>query len=198
MGKILLILRDKKSKRSGLLAAVIYFLFYLYSIGNITAVIEMPESFTFRVLEDWQDKVFKTIAPFIWEAIAVFYVYKGLVFFFSIPNLIIAFILAFLVFLNIAVAVYSYSLSRVCQLRPGYKGLLGFLPSLFTGFVCCIPTFLIALGPVLASFTIFFIELRQFLIPLSVILMILGLFWSINRIPQDYIQMFEKSKKMKT
>lgn len=194
MEKMLTILRDKKAKRIGLLVGIIYFLFYLYSIGNIT-VIEMPESFAFRVVDDWQDKVFKTIAPFLWEAIAVFYVYKGLVIFISIPNFIIALILAFLVFLNIAVSVYSYSLSRVCQLRPGYKGLLGFLPSLFTGFACCVPTFLIALGPVLASFTVFFIEIRQFLIPVSVILMIAGLFWSVNRIPEDYFQIFEESKK---
>lgn len=194
MEKMLTILRDKKAKRIGLLVGIIYFLFYLYSIGNIT-VIEMPESFAFRVVDDWQDKVFKTIAPFLWEATAVFYVYKGLVIFISIPNFIIALILAFLVFLNIAVSVYSYSLSRVCQLRPGYKGLLGFLPSLFTGFACCVPTFLIALGPVLASFTVFFIEIRQFLIPVSVILMIAGLFWSVNRIPEDYFQIFEESKK---
>ncbi len=194
MEKIRTILRDKKAKRIGLLVGIIYFLFYLYSIGNIT-IIEMPESFTFRVVDDWQDKIFKTIAPFLWEAIAVFYVYKGLVIFISIPNFIIALILAFLVFLNIAVSVYSYALSRVCQLRPGYKGLLGFLPSLFTGFACCVPTFLIALGPVLASFTVFFIEIRQFLIPVSVILMIAGLFWSVNRIPEDYFQIFEESKK---
>ncbi len=193
MEKIFVILKDKKAKRTGLLVGIIYFLFYLYSIGNIT-IIEMPEMLSFRVIEDWQDKIFKPIAPFLWEAIAVLYVYRGLTIFLSVPNLILAFLLASLVLLNIAVAVYSYSLSRVCQLRPGYKGILGFIPSLFSGLTCCVPTFLITLGPALASFTVLFIEVRQFLIPASFILMILGLIWGIKRIPPEFIQIYEESK----
>lgn len=191
--KISIILKDKKTKRISLLVAIAYFLFYLYSIGNI-AFVEMPESFSFRVIDDWKNKIFKPVAPFLWESIAVFYIYNGLSVFFSIPNFILAAILSFLVFLNIAVAVYSYSVSKVCRFRPGNKALIGFLPSFFTGFACCVPTFLIALGPVLASFTIFFIEVRPFLIPISFILMILSLIWSSKRISSNYIQKFEKSK----
>lgn len=181
MRKLFRIIRNKKAKWTGLAAGFAYFLFYLYSIGNIT-IVEMPESFSFRIVDDWQDKIFKPIVPFLWEAIAVFYIYRGLIFLLSVPNLIVALFLALLVFLNIAVAVYSYSLSRACQFRPGFKGLLGFLPSLFTGFTCCVPTFLIALGPVLASFTVFFIKLRPFLLPVSFILMMIGLIWSVKRI----------------
>lgn len=193
MEKIFRILKYKKAKRIGLVIGVIYFIFYLYSIGNIT-IVEMPESLSFRVVDGWQEKIFKPIAPFLWEPIAVFYIYKGVSIFFSVPNFVIALFLSLLVYLNIAVAVYSYSLSKVCQFRQGFKGPLGFLPSLFTGFTCCVPTFLIALGPVLANFTVFFIKIRQFLIPISFIIMILGLLWSLKRIPPNYIQIFEKRK----
>lgn len=192
---ILDILKDKKSKRIGLVVGIIYFLFYLYSIGNI-AIVEGYESFSFKVADNWQDKIFKVRTPYIWESIAAFHIYKGLSFFLSIPNLIIALLLAFLVFLNIAIAAYSYSISKVCQFQPGFKGLLGFLPSFFTGFACCVPTFLIALGPVLASFTIFFIKIRQLLIPFSFFLMIIGIIWSTKRIPSSYIRILEKKKVM--
>lgn len=59
----------------------------------------------------------------VWHEIAVFYIYRGLIFLLSITNLIVAIFLALLVFLNIAVSIYSYSLSKVCQFRPGFKGL---------------------------------------------------------------------------
>ncbi len=165
-------------------AGFLYALYYLYSIGNI-AIAEIPEPLSFRVVDDWQEKIFKPIVPFLWEAIAVFYIYRGLIFLISVPNLIIAFLLSLLVFLNMTVAVYSYSLSKVCRIRPGFKGLLGSLPGLFAGVACCVPTFLIALGPVLASFTVFFIKLRSFLIPASLILMTAGLIWSIRKMPQE-------------
>jgi len=187
MNKVFIILKDKKAGWIGLAAGFIYALLYLYSIGNIT-IVEMPESLSFKVVDDWQDKIFKQIAPFFWEAIAVFYIYRGLIFLLSVPNLIIAFLLGLLVFLNMTVAIFSYSLSRVCRTRPRFEGLIGFLPSLFAGVACCVPTFLIALGPVLASFTVFFITLRPFLIPVSFILMIAGLIWSIRKMPHESIQ----------
>ena len=193
MKKIFKILQDKKSKRIGLLVGILFLVFYLYSIGNIITV-EMPDSFKFRVIDDWQDKVFKEIAPFLWEPIAVFYIYKGFSIFISIPNIAIALLLSVLVFLNISVAVYSYSLSRVCSVRPDFRGLLGFLPSFFTGFACCVPTFLIALGPALASFTLIFIDIRPFLIPASIILMVGSLIWSTKKIPLGYITEFEKKQ----
>lgn len=190
MKKIFSVLKNRKSVKIGLLIGVIYFFFYLYSIGNISFT-GIQESFSVRVIDSWQDKIFKPTAPFLWEPIAVLHLFKRFSIFISIPNLIISFLLSSLVFLNIVVAVFSYSLSKVCPLRPGYKRFFGFLPGLFTGFACCAPTLIMTLGPVLASFTVFFIQLRIFLIPISFLIMIVGLVWSLNKIPVEYIQIFE-------
>lgn len=194
MNKIFIILKDKKARWAGLAAGFVYILFYLNGIGNI-AIVEIPESLSFQVVDDWQDKIFKPIVPFLWEAIVVFFLFGGLIFLLSVPNLLIAFLLGLLIFLNMAVAIYSYSLSRECRVRPGFQGLLGFLPGLFTGFACCVPTFLIPLGPVLASFTVFFIKLRPFLIPASIVLMAGGLIWSIHKIPQVSLISMPKPQK---
>jgi len=190
------VLKERKAKIIGFVVALVYFIFYLYSIGNIT-IIETQELLSFKVLDNWQTKIFKQIAPFLWEPIALLN-YNGLALLFSLPNILLALLLAILVFFNIAVAVYSYHISKICNVSTSFKGILGFLPSFFTGFACCVPTFLIALGPVLASFTVFFIKLRPILIPLSLTLMILSIVWGTRRIPNQFIKTFVRRAKNET
>lgn len=184
------VVRDRKSRRYGLIFALIYFLLYLYSIGNLT-IVEMPELLKFRVLENWQSSIFKPIAPYLWESIAVLYIAGRLSWFVSIPNLLLDVLLSALVFLNIASAMYSY---YVLPIRPGLKGLIGLVPSLFTGFVCCVPTFIITLGAISTSFTVFFIELRPFLMPLSILIMGANLAWSLRSLKGGLIEIYEKEK----
>jgi hypothetical protein len=182
--------RDRNSRRYGVVFAVIYFLLYLYSIGNLT-IVEMPELLKFRVLENWQSSIFKPIAPYLWESIAVLYIAGGLSWFISVPNLLLDVLLSSLVFLNIASAMYSY---YVLPIRPGLKGLIGLVPSLFTGFVCCVPTFIITLGAISTSFTVFFIELRPFLMPLSILILGVNLAWSLRALKGGLIEIYEKEK----
>jgi hypothetical protein len=184
------VVRDRKSRRYGLIFALIYFLLYLYSIGNLT-IVEMPELLKFRVLKNWQSSIFKPIAPYLWESVAVLYIAGGLSWFISVPNLLLDVLLSALVFLNIASAMYSY---YVLPIRPGLRGLIGLVPSLFTGFVCCVPTFIITLGAISTSFTVFFIELRPFLMPLSILVMVANLAWSLRALKDGLIEIYEKEK----
>jgi hypothetical protein len=191
MNKLAYIMKDKRSRKYALMIGVVYFLLYLVSIGNLT-IIRMPETLKLRLINDWQSKIFKPIAPFLWESIAVLYIYGGLTLFISVPNILLALFLTILVFFNIATAVYSYN---IMPIRPGLKGLIGLVPSLFTGFVCCVPTFIITLGAISTSFTVFFIEIRQYLIPVSVIIMTLNLIWSIRQMKDEMIEIYESSKE---
>ena len=184
------VVRDRNSRRYGVVFAVIYFLLYLYSIGNLT-IVEMPELLKFRVLKNWQSSIFKPIAPYLWESIAVLYIAGGLSWFISVPNLLLDLLLSSLIFLNIASAMYSY---YVLPIRPGLKGLIGLVPSLFTGFVCCVPTFIITLGAISTSFTVFFTELRPFLMPLSMLIMGANLAWSLRSLKGGLIEIYEKEK----
>ena len=191
MNKLAYIMKDKRSRKYALMIGVIYLLLYLVSIGNLT-IIRMPEILKLRLIDDWQSKMFKPIAPFLWESIAVLYIYGGLTLFISVPNILVALFLTILVFFNIATAVYSYN---IMPIRPGFKGLIGLVPSLFTGFVCCVPTFIITLGAISTSFTVFFIEIRQYLIPVSVIIMVLNLIWSIRQMKDELIEIYESRKE---
>lgn len=194
MSKMLTILKDRKARLIGLLAGTGFLLFYLYSIGNLTNA-GIPISFSFQVARNWPDKVFKTIAPFLWEPIAVLYLIRGWAFFISIPNLLIAFSLSVFLSLNISIAVFTYSLPKVCRPKSSLKGIAGVLPSFLVGFACCVPTFLIALGSAVASFTVFFSQIRPFLIPASIALMIWGLVSSLKRISEEHLKISREQRK---
>ena len=182
INKLSIIVKQKKPLIAGLIMGVLFFILYLWSIQHIS--INQEDFFSFSVAESWADKLTKTRAPFQWELIAMFNIF-GIDFFISL-NMVLGLLLATLVFFNISIAVFTYSLRKICLIRPTGKdiGLAGVLPAMFTGFVCCAPTFIIALAPVLASFTLFFIKIQSFLVPASILIMILGLYWSLSRIQE--------------
>jgi hypothetical protein len=188
--KMKLVIKDKKSRRYSIIIGIAYFIIYLWSIGNLS-YIQMSEVLTLKIVENWSEIIFKQTAPFLWEPIAKIYVYGGVVFFISIPNLILDLLLSILVYLNIGLAFYSY---YIYPLRPGVIGLLSLLPSLFTGFVCCVPTIFLTLGAVSTSFTAFFISVRQFLLPISVFIMIINVYWTVNNINWELIEIYESKK----
>jgi hypothetical protein len=188
MWKIERIVRDRKSRRVGLVVALIYFLIYLYSVGNI--IVGGTSWLGFRVVDDWQNKVFRSTAPYLWEAVGVLS-FEDLSVFISVPNLILAGVLSTLVLLNISTAMYTY---YTMPIRPGLRGLIGLVPSLFTGFVCCVPTFIITLGTISATFTVFFIEIRQYLIPSSLAIMAVNLIWSLRQMDVGLMELYEQVK----
>ncbi len=189
--KMKLVVKDKTTKKYGLIAGLAYFLIYLWSIGNLT-IIQMPEVFMFKVIENWPNLIFKQVAPYLWEPIAKFYIYGGLVFFLSVPNLILDIFLSILVYLNISLAFYSY---YIYPLRPGVLGLISLVPSLFTGVVCCVPTIFLTLGAASTSFTLLFISVRQYLVPISILIMLVNVYWTVDHMDWEMINIYESEKK---
>jgi len=181
-------LANRKPLLIGLLVGITFFIVYLISIEHL---IITDSGFSLSFAENPSEKLFKTRAPFIWEPIAVLNFFK-LELFISI-NIILGIILATLVFLNIGVAVFSYSLRKICLVSLGKaRGLVGILPSMFTGFACCVPTFIIALAPALASFTVFFVQIQPFIVPASIIIMLGGLYWSLSKITEEHLEMLDE------
>jgi hypothetical protein len=188
--KMRLVVKDKNSRRYSVMLGITYFLVYLWSIGNLTRI-QMPEVLMFKLVENWPDLIFKPVAPFLWEPIAKFYIFGGVVLFISVPNIILNLFLSILVYLNISLAFYSY---YIYPLRPGVIGLISLVPSLFTGFVCCVPTIFLTLGAVSTSFTAFFLSIRQFLIPISVLIMLINIYWTVNHMDWELIEIYESEK----
>jgi hypothetical protein len=114
--------------------------------------------------------------------VAALHLFGWVTFFVSVPNLALALVLSSLIALNVAIGSYAY---HAMPIRQGFKGLLGLIPSLFTGFVCCVPTFMLSLGTVSTSFTMFFIGIRRLLIPLSLALLSANLMWSLRSMSSE-------------
>ncbi|OJF91531.1 hypothetical protein [Alkalibacterium sp. 20] len=169
---------DPKAKYVGILVMIIYFIVYLISINHLFF---QEGSFELFVVDNPLSRMFVSRAPYVWEPVAAI-TFGGGSFFLAPMNLLLGIILGILVGSNIMVAVFAYRYRKTCRINTGY-GLLGTLPSMLTGFACCAPTFLIALAPALGSFAVYFISLQPFLIPLSILLMVGSLLWSIKQLP---------------
>jgi hypothetical protein len=194
MKKLSRILKDKKSFWIAFGVAAVYFVFYLWSLQNLI-ILPATLSWSIDILDNWTELLFRSRVAFLWEPIGAIYFGGGLTFMIAPLNIVLGGFLSVLVFLNILVAVYSFGLAKVCNVKPGAHGLVGILPGLLTGFACCAPTFVIALGAVASSFTVFFIAIRSFLIPVSVLLMIWGYWFVLKKITIGLIDQYDRRKK---
>lgn len=178
-----IIKRDRISKVVAYIVGIIYVVLYLISIENI---IFGSTGYSFSVAQDWSTKIFQQRISFLWEPIASLNI-GFITFLISIPNILLGVLLGFLVGLNVLVSVFSYRMPKVCNIKYKYSSILGFFPAFLTGFACCAPTFLIALGPLAtAGLTVFFIEFRVFLIPISILLMLASFIWMLQKVPEDF------------
>lgn len=174
------ILRDKGARRIGFLSGLIYFILYLYSVGDISWVSDIQRGVFF--LSNWEDVIFKMKSTFIWEAVGV--ITGGNIYMAVSPlNILLGVVLSELVFINIATALYAKKHPGSCPL--GMKtGFLGVFASFLGGFACCVPTFIIVLGPIFSGLTLFFIKIRIFLIPGSLLILMWGAVWGLKRIKE--------------
>lgn len=177
--------KDRLARRIGYTSGIVYFFIYLISIENI--IFSSKWSFSFLVVPNWGTKLFLQKVAFLWEPIASLTI-GPIQFLIAIPNLLIGILLSILVMLNVLVALYTYRLPKVCDIKHKYSGIFGTILAILTGSACCAPTFLLVLGPLAAAgLTVSFITIRPFLIPASVLLMIASLFWIIRNIPEDVL-----------
>ncbi len=177
--KINILLKDRKSVYWGLFGAFIYFMIYLWSIGSLRAGTD--GIWRFQTASNMTNMLFRSSAPYLWEP-SVRLQTPMLSVVFAPLNLFLGLILAGLVFLNLAATINLYRQPKSCRLDAGTKGIWAILPSFLTGFACCVPTFLIPLASISASITVYVIWLRQFLIPISVILLVWGSWYSLRRV----------------
>lgn len=172
-------MKGSRYRRIAVAAAALYVLVYLYSLQHLVLlpVDAAYPALGIGVAVDWPEKLWRTIAPFAYEPVAAVYIGRRVALFLAVPNLLIGLLLGTLVGLNLAIAAAHYSSLRACQ-RPGV-GLLGTLPSLFTGFTCCVPTVALALG---ANSVLALIALRSYFVPASLLLLVAGLLWGAGRL----------------
>lgn len=167
-------------------AGFLYFLFYLYAVGQLAVrgVISPQGNPAFLVDPNWFPKLVDPIAGYTFEPVAALYLFEGTALFLAPLNLLIGMVLGGLIALNVASAAYSLATVRSCR-QFLWTGLLGSLPALLTGFVCCVPTVGLVLG---ANLALALISLQSFLLPLGVAGLAAGLFWNLHRTRRELLQ----------
>lgn len=111
------------------------------------------------------------------------YPHRWVAVFLSVPNLLVALALGTLVGLNVAVALARVRVARERGGQAGSgKGLLASVPGLLTGFTCCVPTAVLALGSLAAGFTVAVIAVRPYFVPAAALALTANLLWGLRRL----------------
>lgn len=180
-------LDDRVARRAGLWTGIAFLLLYLYSVGNIVIAPGVDLAFgrptpTASVVSDWAAKIWKPIAPFVWEPVAAFYPIRSIAVFISVPNLLLALLLGILVGFNIAVAIARARLVVATKRGAGFlTGFFASLPALLTGFTCCVPTIILMLGSLAAASTVAAVAVAPYFLPIAVIALIANLLWGMRQ-----------------
>jgi hypothetical protein len=167
----------------GALVALAYLLVYLYSVQNLLVApgLVAPGGVpSVAVLVDWHAKVWKPIAPFLWEPVVALYPLPGVALLVSPPNLLLGLLLAALLGANVGVVLAR--LGATGSFRRGGGGVVASVPALLSGFACCVPTLVLALGALGATFTVAVIAVRPFFVPLAVLALAANLVWGLRRL----------------
>jgi hypothetical protein len=174
------------TKRRFLIAALIslaaYVVLYLTAMQYLfVAAPGATESLlALDVLPDWRSLAFRQRGPFLFEPIGVLHL-APLVIFISIPNLAIALALGVLVGANVAVSYYGFHGLGMRGLR-GIHALIGTTPALISGAACCVPTLILVIG---LQLTATLATVWSWLVPLSALLLIISLWWSLHRMERE-------------
>lgn len=159
-----------------------YWVFYMISISDLF-INQRVKTVSIYFLENWTEVMFKLRGPYIWESVGVVKLPVGVILNISPFNLILALIITSLVSLNLMLFIYALTLPKVCRIKKNYTGFIGMVLGFFTGFLCCVPTFLIPFASVVSGLIPFVVAIRIYLVPSIILLLMLGAYFTLKRLP---------------
>lgn len=180
------IISQKRFFIAALVVSIAYIVVYLLAVGHLvfTSRMEPSESFfAVKILPRWQELLFRQRSPFLFEPIGVVYFGPNIKLFLSIPNLLLSATLGSLVGINIALSYYGFRNLGLSG-RRGILSLIGTIPAVVSGAACCVPTLILVIG---LQLTATLATIWSFFVPLSTMLLLLSLTWSLKRIQSKKI-----------
>lgn len=175
-------------RRAGVVVGLAYVLAYLYSVQNIVVAPGVDLALgasvpSVSVVPDWTARIWKPIAPFVWEPVVAIRPLRSVAVLLSVPNVLLALTLGALVGLNVAAAIARAAAAPRPERRSrSLRGLLASAPGLLTGFTCCVPTVVLALGSLAAGLTVAVVAVRPYFIPAAALALTANLVWSARRL----------------
>jgi len=181
--KIRSVLSDRKSRYIGMVIGFFYFLIYKVSINDFFFGATVRK-FDVKFLGNWATMMFHSRGPYIWEPIGYFKFPFGVILNISPLNILLGLLVTVLVSFNVSLFVYTLFLPKTCRIPKSYTGFFGMILGFFTGFVCCVPTFLIPFTSLIGGLTTFFIAIRLYLIPIILVLLTYSAYSTLKRLPE--------------
>jgi hypothetical protein len=176
------ILSEPRYSRTAWIVFFAYLLLYLVVTGFVVFSAGGEHLvFGINIASNWQDNIFRMRAPFLFESIGVVYLTEYVAVFLSIPNLILASILSTIVSWNIAVSYYIFRMVG-WKGKSGVVSLVGTIPALLGGAVCCVPTLIIVIG---LQFTATLATVWAWFVPLSFVLLVASLMWALKQAQEN-------------
>lgn len=174
------IVLQKKFLAVASITLFLYVMIYLAATQHLifTSRVGQTESFfMLKISPDWPKLLFRQRAPFLFEPIGAIYL-GYLKLFLSIPNILIGTLLGILVAANITTTYYSFKMLGLGGVR-GIGALLGTIPAIVSGAVCCVPTLILVIG---LQLTATLATVWSFFVPASFGLLFISLIWSLKKI----------------
>lgn len=166
------LMSDTNSLRISALLSFLFFLFYQLSLNHLRFG---RYALRWFVLPNASTLWTRSVAPFLWEPIAVLQ-FPGIQWFLSPLNLILGLLIAFLFMVNLQLYFALKKNPTLCRFDEKPRNpLLRILPAFLTGLACCAPAFLIPLASLASSSIVFFVKARIIFIPLTFVFLGYGI-----------------------
>ena len=188
---IKIVLARRRYRLLAVLLGLAFFLLYLFSIQHIVYLTNVDFSFqasipSVKLVSNWTARVFKTRVPFIWEPIAAIYLTPHLMIQLALPNLLLGSLLGSLLGINLSMGFFELFREGGLRSVDSVRSLAAAIPSLLTGFACCAPTILIAIGGSLAAgLSVGLVAARPYFLPVSLVILILNAGWTAGNISYE-------------
>jgi hypothetical protein len=174
---LLTVLGQRRFLVAALISLALYVLLYLGAMQYLVIAPDAADSpLALELSPDWRELAFRRRGPFLFEPIGVLHL-APLAIFLSIPNLAIALGLGLLLGANVAVSYYGFHALGMRGAR-GLHALIGTIPALISGAACCFPTLILVIG---LQLTATVAAIWSWLLPISVLLLVVSLWWSLHR-----------------
>jgi hypothetical protein len=163
------VMTDPASQAIAWAVALVYVLLFQVAIADLT-IDGAARPASMFVVGNWQDLVFRTRAPFQFEAVAIVEA-PFVVWLVSPMNIAIGLALGLLTGVQIALVRIARHCAVSCGLKPA-TGVLAAVPGLLAGSACCAPILFVLLG---VQVTASLITLMGLLVPAAFVFLLLGL-----------------------
>ena len=182
---------QRRYRRFAGLLGLIFFFLYLFSIQHIVYLPNVNLSYqatipSVRVASNWTSKIFRARVPFLWEPIAAVYLTPHLMIQLALPNILLGGLLGGLFGLNLSMGFFELFREGGLRSIESIRSLVAAIPSLLTGFACCAPTLLIAIGGSLAAgLSAGLVAVRPYFLPASLIILLFNAGWTAGNISYE-------------